>query len=419
MMIKASIIGAMGYTGLELVRLLKAHPNVEIAYLTSRQHEDIAIGDIYPHLAHLNLRVTNTSPEEVAAGSDIVFLALPHRAAQDTVAELHGKVKIVDLSADFRLDDAPTYEKYYDTKHKHHGLLSEVVYGLPEIIGAEAIAAASTVANPGCFALISQMLLHPFKGSIASADIFAVTGSSGAGKSAVDGTHHPVRNHNIKSYGVNTHRHIPEIIRAGGITEEQLNFVPTSGPFTRGIFAQAFITLEESSPLYNILHNASPRESDVSREGASSGENNVSGEGAEATFGSGEGDASGVGAEATFGSGEGDASGVGAEAASEIAGISLFEKDALTQHIEQSYPSSDASHPFVRIMKNQCVALANVVGSNYVDLSFEIGQDGRILAQGVIDNLVKGAAGCAVQNMNIMFGMDETLGLSSITPLYP
>ncbi len=328
-MIKASIIGAMGYTGLELIRLLVAHPHVEIAYLTSRQHDDVALGELYPHLANLDLRVTNTAPEEVAASSDIVFLALPHRAAQETVAALHGKVKIVDLSADFRLDDAATYERYYNTPHNYPALLDEVVYGLPEITGAKAIAAASTVANPGCFALLSQMLLHPFKGAIKSADIFAVTGSSGAGKSATDGTHHPVRNHNIKSYNINKHRHIPEIIRAGGITEDQLNFVPSSGPFTRGIFAQAFITLDK----------------DVDFSGAYKGT------------------------------------------------------------------------PFVRI--GDSVALANVVGSNYVDLSFMRGQDNRILAQGAIDNLVKGAAGCAVQNMNIMFGMDETTGLNIITPLYP
>lgn len=160
---------------------------------------------------------------------------------------LHGKTKVIDLSADFRLDDEKVYEKYYE-KHKYPKLLKEVVYGLPEITGVEAIAKASTVANPGCFALLSQLLLFPYKGHIAHADIFAITGSSGAGKSPTEGTHHPVRNHNIRSYNINKHRHIPEITRSGGITEQQLNFVPTSGPFTRGIFAQAFITLNEKGP---------------------------------------------------------------------------------------------------------------------------------------------------------------------------
>src|SRR5690606_10589656 len=127
-----------------------------------------------------------------------------------------------------------TYEKYYTT-HNHPKLLKKVVYGLPEIFGDAPIKKADTVANPGCFALLGQLLLFPFKGLIESVDIFAITGSSGAGKSPTDGTHHPVRNHNIKSYNINVHRHIPEITRAANITENQLNFVPSSGPFTRGI----------------------------------------------------------------------------------------------------------------------------------------------------------------------------------------
>ena len=237
--IKASIIGAGGYTGLELLRLLLGHPHVEIAYLTARQHEKEPIGNLFPHLAHLNLHITNTAPEDVAKDSDIVFLCLPHKTAQDVVASLHGKVKLIDLSADFRLDDPAVYEKYYQP-HKYPALLKEVIYGLPEITGTDAIRAASTVANPGCFALLSQLLLHPFKGQIKHADIFAITGSSGAGKTPVDGTHHPVRNHNIKSYNINMHRHIPEIIRAGGMDENNLNFVPASGPFTRGIFCAGF-----------------------------------------------------------------------------------------------------------------------------------------------------------------------------------
>ena len=328
--IKASIIGAGGYTGLELLRLLLGHPHVEIAYLTARQHEKEPIGKLFPHLAHLNLHITNAAPEDVAKDSDIVFLCLPHKTAQDVVASLHGKVKLIDLSADFRLDDPAVYEKYYQP-HKYPALLKEVIYGLPEITGTDAIRAASTVANPGCFALLSQLLLHPFKGQIKHADIFAITGSSGAGKTPVDGTHHPVRNHNIKSYNINMHRHIPEIIRAGGMDENNLNFVPASGPFTRGIFAQAFITLHSSS----------------------------------------------------------------------------------TNAASESYKGC----PFIRIQKE--VALANIVGSNFADLSFVSGHDGRILAQGALDNLVKGAGGNAVQNMNIMFGLEETTGLLNFSPIYP
>jgi N-acetyl-gamma-glutamyl-phosphate reductase len=330
-MIKASIIGITGYTGLELLRLLLAHPKVEIQYLTSRQHENEPIGAIYPHLSHTGLNITNTPHEKVAKDSDVVFLCLPHKTAQDVVADLIGKTKIIDLSADFRLDDPAVYKKYYE-EHKHPHLLKKAVYGLPELGHADAIKKADMVANPGCFALLSQLLLLPFKDNIEHADIFAVTGSSGAGKTPVDGTHHPVRSHNMKSYNINKHRHIPEIIRAGGITEKQLNFVPTSGPFTRGIFAQAFITLKN--------------------------------------------------------------------------------KTGINAAVENTYKNA----PFVRL---QDVALANIVGSNFADLSFTEGADGKILAQGALDNIVKGAGGSAVQNMNLMFGLKETEGLINLTPLYP
>lgn len=328
--IKASIIGVSGYTGLELVRMLVNHPDIEIAYLTSRQHEDAPISDVFPHLQGYDYRVTNTPAETVARESDVVFLALPHKSAQGIVAEMFGKTKIIDLSADYRLDDEKIYEKYYGITHDHPELLAKAIYGAPEFHRAE-IAKADLVANPGCFALLAQLILYPFQNNIARADIFAVTGSSGAGKSASDGTHHPVRNHNIKSYNINAHRHIPEIIRTAGMHEDELNFVPSSGPFTRGIFMQAFIT-PKSEPA--------------------------------------------------------------------VCAGDLYKDE-----------------PFVRVMDS--IALANIVGSNFCDLSYKQGHQGQIIAQGALDNLVKGAAGCAVQNMNIMFGLDETRGLKTLAPVYP
>ncbi len=330
--IKASIIGITGYTGLEILRLLLVHPNIEIAHLTSRQHKDTPIGDVYPHLAHLDLTITNQDHLAIGKDSDIVFICLPHKTAQDVVADLHGKVKLIDMSADYRLDDVATYEKYY-TAHNHPNLLKDVVYGLPEIVGQEAIEKASSIANPGCFALLGQLLLFPFKGLIKQADIFAITGSSGSGKTPAEGTHHPVRSHNVKSYNINTHRHIPEITRAAGINEDQLNFVPTSGPFVRGIFAQAFITLKTDVNPMDLA--------------------------------------------------------------------------------EQAYEDQS----FIRLQNE--VALANIVGSNFVDLSFQTGENHTILAQGAIDNLIKGAAGTAVQNMNLMFGFEEETGLFETSPLYP
>ncbi len=326
---RISIIGITGYTGLELLRLLNAHPQVDIVHVTSRAYENTPIGEIYPHLAHMDLTVSNPSLSAVAADSDVVFLCLPHKTAQDTVAALHGKVKIIDLSADFRLDDVATYERYYNVPHIHPELLKSSVYGLPEIVGGHKIEHAKIVANPGCFALLSQMMLYPFAGSIKRADIMAVTGSSGAGKSATDGTHHPVRSHNMKSYNINKHRHIPEICRTAQITEEQLNFVPTSGCFTRGIFATAFIETNNNVDITNPYNNA----------------------------------------------------------------------------------------PFVRVMES--VALANIIGSNFCDLSFKQVNNTQYIVQGAIDNLVKGAGGAAVQNMNLMCGYDETAGLMNLSPLYP
>lgn len=327
----ASIIGVTGYTGLEQLRLLLTHPHIEIAYLTSRQHPNVSIGEVYPHLSHLPFRITDTDHKIVAKESDIVFLALPHKTAQDVVADIHGVTKVIDHSADFRLDKPNVYEKYYATPHKYPELLKEIVYGLPEI-NKEAIKKATTVANPGCFALLSQLMLLPYAGSILHADIMAITGSSGSGKSPSEGTHHPIRNHNLKSYNINIHRHIPEIIRTAQMSEEQLNFVPTSGPFGRGIFSTAF--------------------------------------------------------------------------------VKIIPKSVLTSAVDIYH-----QQPFVRITKD--VSLAHVIGSNFCDLSFQKVSDENYIVQGAIDNLVKGAAGCALQNMNLMFGFEETIGLSTLSPVYP
>lgn len=334
--LRTSIVGITGYTGLELLRLLVAHPRVEIACLTSRQPEAMPIGALYPHLAHLPYAVADTPLADVAKKSDVVFLCLPHKHSQEAVAELmrqgNDTLKIIDLSADYRLSSAELYEETYGLPHAFPDLLKQAVYGLPEVYRAQ-IKTAQLVANPGCFALLSQLLLLPFRGQMAHAHIMAITGSSGAGKSAVDGTHHPVRNHNMKSYNINAHRHMPEILQTSGLVREQLQFVPTSGPFTRGIFATAFITPDKSLTL-----------------------------------------------------------------------------DAEVQ-------TTFASHPFVRLQTE--VALANVVGSNYADLSFQQAEDGTIIAQGAIDNLVRGAAGTAIQNMNLMTGCDETEGLAAFVPVYP
>lgn len=327
--IKVSIIGVTGYTGMELLRCLLQHQHVELKYLVSRQHEGTELGELFPRLQHIDgLKITNTDHDTVAKESDVVFLCLPHKAAQEVVPNFLGKTKIIDFSADFRLSYKETYERFYHIPHQHEELLNgQFVYGLPEIFKDE-IAKADSVANPGCFALLVQLMLYPFKDNMKSADVIAISGTSGGGRSARDPVDHPYCSQNMRSYLVNEHRHTPEILATSGLNEESFNFAPTVGPFLRGIFATAFID-----------------------------------------------------------------------------GMNIPDTDVY------------ANDPFTRIVNK--VELTNVVSTNFVDLNFVQGHDGKIIVQGALDNLLRGASGTAVQNMNIMFGFDETEGLEFNTPFYP
>lgn len=314
---------------MELLRCLLQHPSVDIRYLVSRQHEGTKIGALFPRLSHLDdLRVTNTDYATVAKESDVVFLCLPHKAAQEVAPAFLGKTKLIDFSADFRLTDPTTYKKYYTDDHQHPDLLNgRFVYGLPEIY-RDNIAKADAVANPGCFALLVQLLLLPLKGKMKQADVIAISGTSGGGRNARDPVDHPALSQNIRSYLVNEHRHTPEILATTGLKLGELNFSPTVGPFLRGIFAQAYIETTDAPD------------------------------------------------------------------------VALFTNEM-----------------FVRVVDK--VELTNVVSTNFVDVSYTQGNGGRIMAQGALDNLLRGASGTAVQNMNIMCGLDETLGLSFDTPFYP
>jgi len=327
--IKVSIIGVTGFTGMELLRCLLQHNHVELKYLVSRQHEGTALSELFPRLSHIDgLKITNTDHDTVANESDVVFLCLPHKAAQEVVPNFMGKTKIIDFSADFRLKDKETYERFYHIPHQHEELLNgQFVYGLPEIYKDE-IAKSDAVANPGCFALLVQLMLYPFKGQMTAADVIAISGTSGGGRSARDPVDHPYCAQNIRSYLINEHRHTPEILATSGLAENGFNFTPTVGPFLRGIFATAFIA-NKDLPAKDIYKN----------------------------------------------------------------------------------------DPFTRIVNK--VELTNVVSTNFVDLNFTQGHDGKIIAQGALDNLLRGASGTAVQNMNIMFGLDETEGLQFNTPFYP
>lgn len=327
--IKVSIIGVTGFTGSELLRVLLSHPNIEFKYLVSRQHESEPLGNVFTRLQHMDgLYITNTDHETVANDSDVVFLCLPHVASQEVIETFLGKTKIIDMSADFRLNNAAEYEKFYKTPHKKPELLNgRFIYGLPEL-NREAIKNADAIANPGCNALLIQMMLLPFTGNIKRVDISLLTGTTGGGRAARDPVDHPVLSGNVRSYLINEHRHTSEITRTAQITEEQLNFTPTVGPFLRGIFATAFI--EANAP----------------------------------------------------------------------ADISVFN-----------------NQPFIRICDK--VELTNIVSTNFCDLSFQNGNNGSYIVQGATDNLLRGAAGTAIQNMNLMFGLDETTALTFTSPIYP
>lgn len=334
---KVSIIGVTGYTGTELLRILLQHPGVEIAYLVSRQHEDTPLGALFPRLRHVEgLTVTNTDYETVAAESDVVFLCLPHVASQEVAPVFLGKTKLIDMSADFRIGDAQTYEKYYHTAHQRPDLLDgRFVYGLPEIFRAD-IAKADAVANPGCFALLVQLLLLPFKDMMTQADVIAVSGTSGGGRKARDPVEHPYCSQNIRSYLVNEHRHTPEILATTGLAEKQFNFAPTVGPFMRGIFAHGFVHLEKS--------------------------------------------------------------------------LSQSDLDKLAV-------KTLGGNAFVRLSDE--VNMTHVLSTNFCDYHFRPGHGNTVIAQGALDNLLKGAAGTAVQNMNLMCGLDESDGLHFDSPIYP
>lgn len=330
-----SIIGATGYTGLELIRLLAAHPNTELKCVTSESHTGEKLCDIWPHLKDIcELTLSTASLEKIAEESDLVFLALPHLQSQKIVKKLLGLTKIIDLSADFRLKDPLQFKQAYGVEHTYVKAQGKFVYGVPEFNKSK-IGKAQNIANPGCFAIATELALYPIKKIIKSVYVQGITGSSGSGKAQGNGTHHPIRSHNVKSYKIGTHQHEAEIIQALNLSSSQFILVPTSGPFVRGIHITAFIDFKTT-----------------------------------------------------------------------------LKKGKIFELFKKSYQEN----PFIRIKPE--VQIADVVGSNYCDISIHI-CGGKIIIQAVIDNLVKGASGNAIQNLNLMFGFEESTGLKNLTPLFP
>ena len=346
-MIKAGIIGATGYAGNEIVRLLLGHKNVEIKWLGSRSYIDQRYSSVYQNMFRLvDAACMDDNMEALADEVDVIFTATPQGLCASLVNEgILSKAKVIDLSADFRIKDVKVYEEWYGIEHKAPQFIEEAVYGLCEI-NREAIKKARLIANPGCYPTCSTLSIYPaVKEGLIDPDtiiIDAKSGTSGAGRGAKVANLYCEVNENIKAYGVASHRHTPEIEEQLGYAagkEIRLNFTPHLVPMNRGILVTAQASLA---------------------------------------------------------------------------------KDVTSEEVKAVYDKYYETEQFVRVLDaGVCPETKWVEGSNYVDVNFKIDpRTHRLIMMGAMDNLVKGAAGQAVQNMNLLFGFPENEGLLQV-PMFP
>ena len=345
-MIKAGIIGATGYAGNELARLLLGHKETEVVWYGSRSYIDKEYAGIYQNFFKLvDAKCMDDNMEALADEVDVIFTATPQGLCASLVNEgILSRAKVIDLSADFRIKDVKKYEKWYGIEHKAPQFMKEAVYGLCEI-NREKIKGARLIANPGCYPTCSTLSIYPLlkEGMIDRSTIIidAKSGTSGAGRGAkVDNLFCEV-NENIKAYGVATHRHTPEI-------EDQLGYACGE----------------------EVILNFTPFNSDEQRNPDHC--------------------------------------------------LRFSEKEVSYEEVKAAYDKYYEKEQFVRVLdKDVCPQTKWVEGSNFVDVNFKLDpRTGRIIMMGAMDNLVKGAAGQAVQNMNLMFGFDEAEGLRQI-PMVP
>jgi N-acetyl-gamma-glutamyl-phosphate reductase len=335
-MIRVAILGASGYSALELTKLLLRHPEVKIAALTTRQTDGRHVGDVHPSLAdRLDLQLENLSPSQVAQRADCVFCCLPHGASAAAVAELlpAGK-RVVDLSADYRLNDPSEYRQWYGVDHPDAARMASTVYGLPELYRGR-IKSAALVANPGCYPTSAILALAPFlKAGAISPDgiiIDSKSGVSGAGREPKPHLHYPECNESVAAYGVGNHRHMPEIdqvLSDAAAAPVRVVFTPHLIPMDRGILTTCY---------------AQP-----TRE---------------------------------------------------------LSTDAALAILRGFY----ADEPFVRVAES-LPSTKHVAGTNFCDVTARAVR-GRLVVISTIDNLIKGAAGAAVQNFNLMHGFGEATAL--------
>ena len=351
-MVKVGIIGATGYAGNELVRLLMGHKDVEIMWYGSRSYIDKKYAEVYQNMFEIvEDTCLDDNMEELASKVDVIFTATPQGfLACVLTEEILSRVKIIDLSADFRIKDVKTYEKWYKIEHRSPQFIEEAVYGLCEL-NRDKIKGARLIANPGCYTTCSILTAYPLvKEGLIDPDtliIDAKSGTSGAGRGAKLPNLFCEVNENMKAYGVTNHRHTPEIEEQLGYAagkEIMVNFTPHLVPMNRGILATEYATLNKKA------------------------------DGTLPTY----------------------------------------------EEVKAVYDKYYKNEKFVRVLeKDICPETKWVEGSNYVDVNFKIDErTGRIVMMGALDNLVKGAAGQAVQNMNLLFGFDEAEGLN-LVPMFP
>ena len=351
-MIKAGIIGATGYAGAELVRILTQHKEVEIKWYGSRSYIDKMYASVYGNMFEIvEDACLDDNMEELAKQVDVIFTATPQGFCASVMNdEILSQTKIVDLSADYRIKDVAVYEKWYGIEHKSPQYIEEAVYGLCEI-NREDVKKARLIANPGCYTTCSILTAYPLvKEGLIDTDTLIVdakSGTSGAGRGAKVANLYCEVNENIKAYGVASHRHTPEIEEQLGYAagkEIMINFTPHLVPMNRGILVTEYATLvkkpDGSLPTY--------------------------------------------------------------------------------EEIKAVYDKYYKDEKFVRVLEKDVLPETKwVEGSNYVDVNFKIDErTGRIIMMGALDNVVKGAAGQAVQNMNLMFGLKESEGLE-LVPMFP
>ena len=346
-MIKVGIIGATGYAGGELVRILMGHKEAEIVWYGSRSYIDQKYADVYRNMFQIvDAKCMDDNIEALADQVDVIFTATPQGFLASVINEnILGKTKIVDLSADFRIKDVKVYEKWYGIEHKSPQFIEEAVYGLCEV-NRDKVKGARLIANPGCYTTCSILTAYPLakEGIIDMRTLIvdAKSGTSGAGRGAKVPNLFCEVNENMKAYGVASHRHTPEIEEQLGYASGEnvtISFTPHLVPMNRGILATEYATLK---------------------------------------------------------------------------------KDVTGEEVKAIYDKYYADEKFVRVLgKGVCPETKWVEGSNYVDIGFKLDpRTNRIVMMGAIDNLVKGAAGQAVQNMNLLFGLSESEGLE-LVPMFP